>query len=129
VNGENSLHYVTGCEIQEHSIARLENITAVLPKVQVFWNFRPLPTSSGSLQGLQYYHFRPEIVIIFQGQFKTEDEDAGNYVITLKPKILQTLLFIKKLRLCRTLQHRVLGLIFIKPLLACSKIYIQMKIM
>jgi hypothetical protein len=99
------LYYVSWCEIQDPSIARLEIITAVLPKVQVFWNIRPYPpiSSSRSLQGLQYYHFRDEVVIIFQGQFKTEDEDAavirnvGNCVIIIKLKIRQTLLFIKQI--------------------------------
>ena len=99
------LYYVSGCDIQDHSIARLEIITILLPKVQVFWNIRPYPQigSSRSLQGLQYYHFRDEVIIIFQGQFKIEDENSavirnvGNYVITIKLKIRQTLLFIKQI--------------------------------
>ena len=94
---------MSGCEIEDHLTARFEIITAVLPKVQVFWNIRPLlPISSyRSLQGLQYCHFRGEVAIIFQGQFKTEDEyaadirNSGNYVITIKFKIRETLLFIK----------------------------------
>ena len=73
------LHYVSGWEMQDHSTARLENVTAMLPQFQVFWNIRPCPpiSSSRSLQGLQYYYFRDEVIIIFQGQIKTEDEDAA----------------------------------------------------
>jgi hypothetical protein len=131
------LYYVSGCEIQNHSIARLEIFPAVLPKVQVFWNVRTYPpiSSSRSLQGLHYYYFRDEVIILFQGQFRTEEEDAavvrnvGNYIITMKLKIRQTLLFIKQTTSLSYVATPCFGLDFIKPLLACSNFYIKMKIM
>jgi hypothetical protein len=80
------LYYVNGCEMQDHFSAGLEIITAV------FWNVRPFLTISR--------YRSTTVVVTFQGRFKTEDEDTavirnvGNYVITVKLKSRQTLLFI-----------------------------------
>ena len=113
-----SLYYVSGCEIQDHSIARLEIITTVLPKFQVFWNVRPYPLvhevskdCSTIIFGMKYLQFSKNSL-----KLKTKDaaviHNFGNYVITIKLHIRQTLLFINQITSLSDLAAPCFGLDF-----------------